>query len=81
MKIVSWNCRGLGNHPAVHGLLELQKSKKADVLFLSETKMDRRKIEKFRWMLWLTNMVVQEAVGKGGGNGCVLAARSRCVTS
>jgi exonuclease III len=78
MKIVSWNCRGLGNHPAVHGLLELQKSKKADVLFLSETKMDRRKIEKFRWMLWLTNMVVQEAVGKGGEWLCFGGEESMC---
>jgi exonuclease III len=47
MKLVSWNCRGLGKRPAVWGLLELQNSEKADVLFLSETKMDRHRIEKF----------------------------------
>jgi exonuclease III len=75
MKLVSWNCRGLGNRPAVRGLLDLQKSEKADVLFLSETKLDRRRMEKFRWMLGLTNMVVNEAVGQGG-DGCVLAERN-----
>jgi exonuclease III len=79
MKLVSWNCLGLGNRPTVRGLRELQKSEKADVLFLYETKMDRRRIEKFRWMLGLSNMVVHDAVKKRGG--CVLAKRNRCVTS
>jgi exonuclease III len=72
MKLVSWNCRGLGNRLAVRGLLDLQKSERANVLFLSEIKLDRRRMEKFRWMLGLTNMVVKEVAGQGG-NGSVLA--------
>jgi exonuclease III len=78
MKIVIWNCRGLGNRPAVRGLLELQKSEKAEVLFLSETKLDRRRIEKFRWMLGLSNMVVYDVVGKGGGWLCFGGEESMC---
>jgi hypothetical protein len=35
-------------------------------MFCSETKMDRRRIEKFRWMLGLSNMVVHDAVKKWG---------------
>ena len=30
------NCRGLGNQPAVHGLLDLQKAEEPDILFLSK---------------------------------------------
>lgn len=67
MKLVGWNCRGMGNRPAVRGLLDLQKSEGMDVLFLSETKLDTRRMQRFRWMLGLTGMVVKDCVGKGGG--------------
>jgi exonuclease III len=67
MKIVAWNCRGLGNRSAVRGLLDLQKSEGADILFFSETKLDRQRMEMFRWMVGLANMVVKDADGKGGG--------------
>jgi exonuclease III len=67
MKIVAWNCRGLGKSPAVRGLLSLQKEEDPDILFLSETKMDRNKIEGLRWRLGLTNMVVKDCSGKSGG--------------
>ena len=45
MKIIALNCWGLGNRSAVHGLLELQKSEGADILFLSEIKLDKRMME------------------------------------
>ena len=67
MKIVAWNCRGLGNRPAVRGLLGMQKSEGADILFLSETKLDERRMQKFRWMLGLPNMIVKDCEGKGRG--------------
>lgn len=44
MKLMAWNRQGLGNTPAVHGLLRCQKAEEADFLFLSETKMDERRM-------------------------------------
>lgn len=67
MKIIAWNYRGLGNGPAVYGLLSLQKAEDADILLLSETKMDRCRIQGFRWKLGMTNMVVRDCDGKSGG--------------
>jgi exonuclease III len=67
MKLMVWNCRGLGNSPAVRGLLRCQKSVDADILFLSETKLDERRMEKFKAKLGMGNMVVVDAVGQSGG--------------
>lgn len=67
MKVVTWNCRGLGNGPTVKGLLDVQKKEAPDVLFLSETKLDQKRMEWFRWKLGLTNMVVKKSEGRSGG--------------
>jgi exonuclease III len=60
MKIVGYNCRGLGNRPAVRGLLALQKKEDPDILFLSETKLDKKGIEKFRHILGMPHLVFKE---------------------
>jgi len=39
MKILSWNCRGLGNPAAVRALKKLLQSNCPDVMFLMETKL------------------------------------------
>jgi exonuclease III len=39
MRIIVWNVRGMGNDPAIRGLLDLQKREDPDVIFLSEIKM------------------------------------------
>lgn len=67
MKLVAWNCRGLGNSPAVRGLRDLVKVEEPDILFLSETKLDEKRMQRFRWMLGLTNMVVKKCEGQGRG--------------
>jgi hypothetical protein len=70
MNIILWNWRGLGNAAAVGGLLDLQKLEDPNILFLVETKMDNKRIENFRWMLGLTNMLSKPCIGKSGGLLC-----------
>jgi exonuclease III len=67
MKIGGYNCRGLGNGPAVRGLLALQKKEDPDILFLSETKLDEARMQKFPWKLGLPNMIVKDCEGRSGG--------------
>jgi exonuclease III len=66
MKLLAWNCRGLGNAPAVHGLLRCQKAEEADVLFLSETKLDKKRMMVIKKKLGMANMEVVECEGRGG---------------
>lgn len=67
MKIITWNCRGLGNRPTVHGLLDLQKREVPDILFLSETRLDEERMRRFRDLPSMPNMAVQNNRGKSGG--------------
>ena len=65
MKLLAWNCRGLGNAPAVRGLLRCHKAEEADILFLSETKLDDKRMLVFKKKLGMANMEVVDCEGKG----------------
>ena len=67
MKIVAWNCHGLGNHKAVRGILDVQRRENPDVLFLSETKLDEKRMKKICWLLDMPNMAIHSSNGKSGG--------------
>jgi hypothetical protein len=57
----------MGNGPAVRGLLDLQKKEDPDVLFLSEMKMRREKLEGLKWKLGMPNKFVKDCEGLSGG--------------
>jgi exonuclease III len=67
MRLAIWNSRGMGNGLAMRGLLEFQKKEDPDVLFLSETKMEQKRLEWWRWKLGMPNMMVKNCEGKSGG--------------
>jgi exonuclease III len=45
----------------------MQKEEDPDILLLSETKMDKRRLEFFRWKLGMTNFMVKNCEGQSGG--------------
>jgi exonuclease III len=67
MRIITWNCRGLGNGPAIRGLLDVQKEEAPDILFLSKTKHDGKWMEWLRWRLEMPNMVTVDSIRARGG--------------
>ena len=53
MKLIAWNCRGLGTSLTIHSLLDLQKGEDLDILFLSETKMNEKRTEGPKVEAWV----------------------------
>ena len=49
------------------GLLQCLKSIQVDILCLSKTSLNDRKMERIRFSLGLSNMVVVKGDGRGGG--------------
>lgn len=67
MKILSWNCRGLGSPSAVRSLLELQRQHDPNVIFLSETHLDDSSGERLRVKLGFESKFVSPSDGRSGG--------------
>ncbi|XP_043721146.1 uncharacterized protein LOC122668675 [Telopea speciosissima] len=67
MKILSWNCRGLGRTPTVHSLVRLSREEKPMIIFLIETKAGREKIERLRKKLRMHGCFSVDSIGASGG--------------
>ena len=67
MKLLAWNCCGLGSAQAVRALLEVRRRLQPDVWFLSETHLDKTKEENVRRRAGFDRMIVHESDGHSGG--------------
>lgn len=67
MRLISWNCRGLGNLRSVRDLNYLVEVHKPSILFLMETKIQKYQMEMIRSRLGFKNLFSVEGVGKSGG--------------
>lgn len=67
MKILVWNCRGLGLTSTVGELKDLVRSLNPEVVLLCETKKRTPAVEKLRWSLGFSNGVAVNCNGRSGG--------------
>uniref|UniRef100_A0A8R7UV67 Endonuclease/exonuclease/phosphatase domain-containing protein n=1 Tax=Triticum urartu TaxID=4572 RepID=A0A8R7UV67_TRIUA len=67
MKILGWNCRGMLSNTAVRELLELQERTRAELIFLSESHLNKCKADELRRVLGFDSMFVVESDGWAGG--------------
>jgi exonuclease III len=67
MRLLSWNCQGLGNPCTVRELLLLIKEKDPSILFLSETRLDKFGVENLRVTTKFANAFCVSRVRTGGG--------------
>jgi exonuclease III len=54
MKLVSWNCRGLGNEPTLLDVRDLIRSEKPQILVIQEAKLCVDEVDKIIKRVWRT---------------------------
>ena len=67
MRLLSWNCQGLGNLWTVQSLHKLVREQALDVCFLMETRLDRSGFEKHCGDLPFKNKLIVKKPNSGGG--------------
>lgn len=67
MKLLSWNCRGLGSPRAVRLFGDLLKSHNPDFVFLSETLVETKVIKEVVDKFGFFDFFAVDRVGRGGG--------------
>ncbi|KAK9733300.1 hypothetical protein RND81_04G058500 [Saponaria officinalis] len=69
MKIQSWNCQGLGNPLTVNTLYERTWRERPNIVFVMETMMRSKNLEKIRNKCGYTNGLCVGSQGRSGGLG------------
>ena len=69
MKILSWNCQGLGNPCTVNALRDWCGREKPNIVFLMETMIEASKLERIRNICGFVQGVCLSSNGRAGGIG------------
>lgn len=69
MNCVSANCRGMGNHPAVRELRGFVKQLDPTILFVMETKISAKRVEKLKSTFGFSGVFAVDSDGLSGGVG------------
>ncbi|KAF8080961.1 hypothetical protein N665_0912s0004 [Sinapis alba] len=67
MRVLSWNCRGMGSKSTISYLREIWHKHKPDFLFLSETKHDFNFVQSFQGHFGFDKLVTVDPNGTSGG--------------
>ena len=67
MKILSWNCRGIGNPATVKELRDLAKDYAPSVMFIMETQISKYRVENLRYTLGFDASFAVSSDGWSGG--------------
>nr|XP_048334847.1 uncharacterized protein LOC125423747 [Ziziphus jujuba var. spinosa] len=67
MKILSWNVRGLGNPRTFRAFTKMLKTQDPDIVFLMETKLLSRQLERLRLCSSMAGVFGVDRVGLSGG--------------
>jgi ribonuclease HI len=67
MILLAWNCRGLGLPRTVQELVQLVRTYRPRIVFITETRQGDKKIKELRCRLGLKNCISQKSIGKGAG--------------
>ncbi|XP_074300649.1 uncharacterized protein LOC141631948 [Silene latifolia] len=78
MNLLNLNCRGLGNPDAVGGLKNLLRREEASVVFLCETKLSSREMQRVWSRFDGYNGVAVDSVGRSGGLAFLWHDNVRC---
>ena len=67
MNSLGWNCRGLGNPRLVRALHDLVRQWAPKIVFLSETKLRTKRMERIRDRIGFANGLFVPSHGRSGG--------------
>jgi len=67
MKVLSWNCQGLGSPLTVQHLRALVARERPNLVFLMETKNQYQRVEHIKRSLKFSSMFVVNLIGTAGG--------------